>query len=195
MIDSHAHTGESKSLECPNCHLTDRVQKVSALQKTGSIIDLKGEGGIVSGSYNFGTNDISTSVGMGSFSASGTQMTLLSQQLAFKETTLDRNDRGSMWAFFIFMGISLSALVGAMFVPAILFGGITVLAFFRYRHKETEYQVFYRQWLASRNLALKRWQSLYYCHRCDGVFVPGKSGLIPTDQMSQYLYANEVPTE
>lgn len=35
---------------------------------------------------------------------------------------------------------------------------------------------------------MAKWNSLYYCHRCDGVFFPGQSHLIPSVRMKDYLY-------
>lgn len=32
------------------------------------------------------------------------------------------------------------------------------------------------------------WQHLYYCYRCDGVFLPGQSFLIPSEYMREFLY-------
>lgn len=38
--------------------------------------------------------------------------------------------------------------------------------------------------------AMAKWQQLYYCGRCDGVFIPGgMSGLIPVGSMMAYLYS------
>ncbi len=37
-------------------------------------------------------------------------------------------------------------------------------------------------------LARTRWNQLYYCHRCDGVFILG-AALVPIDQMSNYVYS------
>jgi hypothetical protein len=37
--------------------------------------------------------------------------------------------------------------------------------------------------------ANQRWEQLFYCGRCDGVFVPGDIGLVPARQMREYLAA------
>ena len=41
--------------------------------------------------------------------------------------------------------------------------------------------------------AVRRWDQLYYCARCDGVFIPGKTPLISIGRMNEFLFAE--PTE
>ena len=36
--------------------------------------------------------------------------------------------------------------------------------------------------------AFAKWDQLYYCSRCNGVFVPGHARFIPTGQVRHYLY-------
>lgn len=40
--------------------------------------------------------------------------------------------------------------------------------------------------------AMERWNSAYYCAKCDGVFVPGQSQFIPAGQARQTIFALEV---
>ena len=37
--------------------------------------------------------------------------------------------------------------------------------------------------------AMQRWAQLYYCGRCDGVFIPGESSLMPAEQMQALLHS------
>jgi hypothetical protein len=37
-------------------------------------------------------------------------------------------------------------------------------------------------------IAMGRWSLLYYCRRCDGVFLPSRSRFVPIDQILDYLY-------
>ncbi len=37
-------------------------------------------------------------------------------------------------------------------------------------------------------IAMDRWDSLYYCAHCDGVFTPSQGGLVPSKQMRSLLY-------
>jgi hypothetical protein len=34
---------------------------------------------------------------------------------------------------------------------------------------------------------VRGWEDLYYCHRCDGVFLPGRSSLVPKARMLDLL--------
>ncbi len=36
--------------------------------------------------------------------------------------------------------------------------------------------------------AITKWQQLFYCHRCDGVFLPGHFFFVPSGQMLDFLY-------
>ena len=38
--------------------------------------------------------------------------------------------------------------------------------------------------------AMATWQHLFYCHRCDGIFLSGQPYLVPTAQMMEFLYAS-----
>lgn len=40
--------------------------------------------------------------------------------------------------------------------------------------------------------ALDKWNRLYYCSRCAGVFLPGQNRLIPLEQMRPFLYEIEM---
>ena len=37
-------------------------------------------------------------------------------------------------------------------------------------------------------IAIKRWRQLYYCSRCDVVFIPGEGRFAPIEKMYSYLY-------
>lgn len=36
--------------------------------------------------------------------------------------------------------------------------------------------------------AMRRWEQLHYCQRCNGVFIPSESPLVPVPQMRNFLY-------
>ncbi len=37
-------------------------------------------------------------------------------------------------------------------------------------------------------MAMSRWDSLYYCAHCDGVFIPGHDKLVPSKKMREFVY-------
>ncbi len=43
--------------------------------------------------------------------------------------------------------------------------------------------------------ASERWQQLFYCARCDGLFLPGQTTLTPVDQMQTLIYARRPPSQ
>jgi hypothetical protein len=50
----------------------------------------------------------------------------------------------------------------------------------------------YARWqeeIAAWERAMDRWSRLFYCGRCDGVFIPGEGGFTPIGQMQQALFA------
>jgi hypothetical protein len=49
--------------------------------------------------------------------------------------------------------------------------------------------------IPQRKEAMRRWEQLYYCARCDGVFIPEpeRTPLIPIGRMSEFLFTE--PTE
>jgi len=42
--------------------------------------------------------------------------------------------------------------------------------------------------------ALQKWEQLFYCYTCDGVFVPGQMLLVPRGKIREYCY-DEYPAE
>jgi hypothetical protein len=51
------------------------------------------------------------------------------------------------------------------------------------RAKRSEYDASVKKW----QQAIKCWDVLFYCQRCDRVFVPGKEASAPVQQMSHFL--------
>jgi hypothetical protein len=187
-------------LQCPKCHRADSVQKVSAVVKNGTSESiLKGQN--ISTSYNISANQVS--IGGGSFTAKGTQNTLLSQQLSLinekpKQTT---NRRGCLLflslPFFLGAIIALLGIVSGYtknlsgsLLMVIIFGAIGALILTPYmiqrKRDQSSHMKALQKWRRDATLAQERWNQLYYCHRCDGVFIPGKP-LVPTEKMSAYF--------
>ncbi len=46
----------------------------------------------------------------------------------------------------------------------------------------------WQQEVASWERAMERWNRLFYCARCDGIFIPGERGFTPIGQMQQALF-------
>jgi pSer/pThr/pTyr-binding forkhead associated (FHA) protein len=68
------------------------------------------------------------------------------------------------------------------FVPALAVGiGIPWLI---KRYIERRYRERYDQW----GKAKSKWDRLYYCNQCAGVFLPGQRRLVPVEQMESFLF-------
>jgi hypothetical protein len=77
-------------------------------------------------------------------------------------------------------GYSVSAVAEALVPPVRPQLGCLVALFAPQKAHQAE-----RQW----QRAYEKWERLYYCTRCDGVYIPGETGLISVEQLSLLLYA------
>lgn len=176
---------KGKSLECPSCHLIDSVQKVSSIVKSGtSETHMKGTG--VGGAYSFGDDGLS--LGGGKIWASGNQVTVLSKQLARPNLQPEGKSGLLTWLFFGSCAIAIILLLSAAFVAFFVFALIAVGLFFPFSRERGEYSEYVQHFQTKANLALQRWNHLYYCHRCDGIFVPGEE-LGSSERMLSYIDA------
>lgn len=81
---------------------------------------------------------------------------------------------------------SLSILFGEAFALFVLVGvAVLVGGIVTHSNQKKEADARMPQW----NEAMRRWDQLYYCARCDGVFIPDETPLIPKGGMSEFLFA------
>lgn len=176
-----------ESLACPNCRQVDQVRKVSALvaegtRQTTTIIEHRRS---VSVGEAFSTTTLATRLarpsapnrsgcGMVAGFAAGTVGLIIAAVFGcILGLAVSGSLRpGGAWIFVL-------PLAGAIILPALLF----VVGRFvtdRFGHGPSQADL---RWLR----AHQRWEQLFYCGRCDGVFIPGDIGLVPTPQMQEYL--------
>lgn len=74
-------------------------------------------------------------------------------------------------------------------IVTFLFVFVGVYAVFVWRQARADAQL--RKAIVAWHRASERWQQLYHCARCDGVFIPGQPSLTPVDQALMMLYTNE----
>jgi hypothetical protein len=55
------------------------------------------------------------------------------------------------------------------------------------RYLDRFYKLSFSQW----QRAINKWNNLYYCARCAGVFLPGQGRLVQIEQMRSFLYEIE----
>ena len=167
------------------------MQKVTSIIRGGTTTGTW-DGHQLSGYYNFGDNSVS--LGGGKLSGSSTSRTNLSMSLA-PPVLKQAPQLGSVIFFtIIFFLIAFICLVSGFtggsgfFIAFIMFGVIGAILAFQWKHQEDDYQAYIKEWKPRYEKVMERWNSLYYCHRCDGVFLLGKL-LSPVENMINYLYS------
>lgn len=168
-------------LNCPQCGQFDKVQKVSALYTSGvSTVEYE----------TWKPPPPKSDLWPILEKRKGVGQTRLSARLAPPEKPGPKG----VWSWVLGIEVllamlacaSLSILFGeafALFVlvgVAVLVGGIVV-----HSNQQKEADARMPQW----NEAMRRWDQLYYCARCDGIFIPDETPLIPTGRMSEFLFA------
>jgi len=152
---------------CPRCGKLDAVQKVSSLFAQGvTTVEYSPPGAIV------GTSTASS-------------MTLLAERLKPPK----QPEGGKLTAgAFIFWSV-VGGLIGALlfreeagvtigFVVGILFAGLLAARADEKRKRA------YPAW----QKAIQKWNSLYYCGRDDGIFIPNEERFVPVEQIQAFLY-------
>ena len=200
-------------LQCPNCLRADNVQKVSAIVNAGtsfstytgygSGVGYSSHGEIVidevvtfSGSSQTALSDLLSPPTQPIFQGWGCgvifanmvillalvillPLILQSLQNLINPANVGHSlqDYGQSILAFIGLGIIAASCVWAL------------VAIHRYakrenaiKHAQFSAQMFHWQ------RAMAKWVDLFYCHRCDGVFLPGQPFLVPTIDMMDYLY-------
>lgn len=81
--------------------------------------------------------------------------------------------------------IALDPLLGPETAVYCLLPGIVILAgaLVVYSNRKQRFDEEMPQW----QRLMRMWNRLYYCSRCDGVFIPGKTLLVPSDLMGGFL--------
>lgn len=181
------------ALVCPHCHQFDQVQKVSAIVAAGTITTT-GLGPTLGVEGFLGSTGVPSPLVMGISSLHGTARSLLSQHLALPPPNPRAYLHRTLYATII-LGIlsTVGTLLGKMLdlLPSsdldllIIILAAWALALILVGAAQ--------QFLAAKERPAWRtayavWQQLFYCLRCDGVFLPGESSsLIPAEQMRIFL--------
>lgn len=175
-------------LNCPNCHQVDSVQKVTSIVSAGT--STEHYSGHIGGLFHPIDEHVSGST---------TTKTELSKRLAGPAKPYYSSAWGcwskGLVALLILLGLSsliagtAQSGLGTGLIIGLLYGGIEAIAIFVWKHYTTKSrrancQVEYLYWQKT----MAKWEQVYYCHRCDGVFVPGRAELAPVSEMSSFLY-------
>jgi hypothetical protein len=162
------------SIECPNCHTTEYVQKVSDFvgQRNWS----ESQSGLVERLAPPPRLELNSQLGC------------LYVLLSF------------LWSLIaiVFFIIFIAVLPGVTQNPYFLFILVFVLWFgvlgwWCWKQGDwdnNEYNKYRKTWQAEHGAAWARWDQLFFFHRFDGVFLPGKE-FVPIDHMMEFLYTPE----
>lgn len=192
-------------LRCPNCLRVDNVQKVSAIVAAGTSADTYAGYADGIGYTPYGpviTDDYIT--------INARRQTALSRLLS----PPIRPGGGGFFSNPQFAGQALAGLIVMIIVglvsgymeffmittdptsilsfTSLVLAGITIFCFgcpvwfiFRLWSRRIEAKAQMPHW----QRAMAKWQYLYYCHRCDGVFLPGQPFLMPATHIMEFLYS------
>ena len=208
---------QTHSLACPQCGLTDKAEKVTAII-AGQTHDVRGAS---LDSQVYVDAEGRTHYREYTVPYTGTQASVLAQRLLPpKKPSVGSNSCAQLFAcglFFVAGAILCSALPGLLLIIAPspsgrsgdflltnLFGimmigtfiafsaflaGVAGVAVWRTSNANYKKQVAQVQAEIPRwEHAMQRWSALYYCARDDGVFIPSENTFVPIAQMMDYLY-------
>jgi len=178
---------EVSQLVCPNCG-RDQVQKVSAIV-AGSVVKGKAKGEVNARTISMDIDG----------------QTELGRSLSAPTGELSRGCMEAMGILFVVGGfLMLIWLIGNVTQPdswfrdfsgdicgvfwiLVVFGvvllvcGVLMLRASEKAPNQSEVNTRYQN-------ALSKWNQLFYCHICDGVFIPGQGLLVPREKMRDFLY-------
>lgn len=189
----------ASSLSCPHCGQLDSVRKVSAIVSSGTS----------SGSYTGYGDGIGYSSGgvmiMDELiTLTGSSQTQLSSLLSPPiepcepnfELVLVCSALLGLFGFFVTM-LGLGDIsnntpdaTGALILGLICLS-IAVLVAVKYFHKSRDEKIRVAREMPVWERAVSKWQHLYYCYRCDGVFLPSLNYIVPTQYMMNFLYYDD----
>ncbi len=188
------------NLYCPQCGQIDSVRKVSAIVNSGTTSSsFSGYGDSIGYSRNgmVFTDEFIT--------LTGSSQTHLSQFLSppiqpqvnyFDDYTLIIVLSGIIGLITVIIGlfqILVSQFVSGTFI--LLFGlsslGVCVWVGVSHSDLNKNNEIRFKQEHWAWQKALSKWQKLYYCYRCDGVFLPNLNHIIPSQHAYDYLYEEE----
>ena len=173
---------------CPRCKKSDQMQKVSAIVAAGTTT---------------GTMASTSRIGYGVMSTVGANVnrTVLSQHLAAPLAPLYRTVGVGPVVALLVAGCAVLVGIGTVGTDPATGGvwlgggllGIVVLVWYLVAETSRRKRV-YDDEDAQWEIAMWRWEQLFYCHRCDGVFMPRTlAPFAPLAQVKAYLfYASEI---
>ncbi len=195
-------------LYCPGCRDDTAIQKVSAIVGAGTSTGAYTGGGQGVG-YTFGHGGGIT-VTQNQMTLAGGSQTLLAQRLSLppRPTPASGVTPGDILAalggiggggFFVYLALSVGAnlpidadtanyvVAWAVGIVGAIIATLCVLALYWMYLRRQRAIARYNRTTPLWNRAAAIWVHLFYCHRCDGIFLPGEQVLYPPEVVQGYL--------
>lgn len=186
------------SLYCPHCGQIDSVRKVSAIVSDGTSSSRYSGYGDGIGYSSHGMMVMDEIINL-----TGNSQTQLSQLLSPPIKPYERNFDlvwlclallGSFGFIVTMIGLSNITTDVANAIGALIFGliclGIAALVFTTYLRKSKDEKIWFEGEIPRWEKAISKWHQLYFCYRCDGIFLPGEIFIVPSQYMMNFLYYN-----
>jgi hypothetical protein len=196
---------------CPSCQSNNKVEKVTTIYKS-QVSETRGQMPVET-VHTDGHGEVYSSTGYRSYSASHSSN--LAQLLAPPERPTTNSWYGCLTSYCLLQVVAASIVVGGSIlftlfylfgsivssdmpfvgiifpvIFTILFVGYWLLAFWGRKHfqnKKTDDQKQFEINTPIWQNAMKRWDNLYYCYRCDCIFIPNEPST-PSTNMHSYIY-------
>ncbi len=188
-------------MACPHCNQLDASRKVSAV-----VSDATTQGAIagtlLGGGYQFGSAGGPT-IDRGIFRGTTVSQTHLAGVLSPPARPVERNAWGMGTQFALFglvaaIGLATvpmrmpNAEIGVIIVSIVFAAPFVALAAWIVRSRivrQRAYRAAYTLDAPMWEAAMRNWDNLYYCHRCDGIYYPGTAAIYRATQVMDVIYS------
>lgn len=198
---------EQSALACSHCRRQDQVQKVASVvgaNTSDSLVHVSGSGPATTVGMIGGKTYVGQSLG----GSSSTTITRTQSQLAHQLSPPTEPIFQSAWGWGILWGliavfvvtlgitILIEDLTGSRGTGSAILLFLWLLSFIAIaiywvrskmienERRRVDFNKSHTRWAK----AMNRWQELFYCYRCDGVFVPGNPEFFPIAQISNIVH-------
>lgn len=177
---------------CPRCKEVDIARKVSAVVNDATTLGTIG-GSVVTGGYNFGRHGGPT-VSAGMLSATTASQTAIGRALSppnrprLRSAWTAGRVIGLIFLIIVILAGLASGGAGGILL-ALVFLGLAIWVIADASQKGRIYQQMYEREVAAWDAAMQKWDRLYCCLRCEGIYYPGQPELYRIVEMMPVIYS------
>jgi len=174
---------------CPRCHEVDSVRKVSSLVGDSTRVGVIG-GTFAGGSYQFGPNG-GPSIGGGVLNAVTASQSTIGQLLSPPGRPILRSPWGfSSKAGILFLGfvvLSSFSHSSTVILGLVCIGLIALIVYRKNKETRALREAYVHDMPVWEN-AMRNWDRLHFCMRCDGIYYPGRPSIHRSSDMLNVIY-------